>query len=137
MNKKKVKGEVYDIGHSTREKESFISILKKNQIEVVVDVRRYPRSKNFPHFNREQMEKYLSKEGIVYMWMGESLGGFRKGGYEKWSRTDWFLNGVKELEKIAEKKRTVILCAEGFWMRCHRRFILEKMEKSRWKIKHL
>ncbi len=131
------KGNIYDIGHSTRSKEVFISILKKRSIELVVDVRRFPRSRKFPHFDMEVMRDYLSKEGIDYIWMGEKLGGFRKGGYEEWSKTASFAQCIEELEKLSLKKKTVILCAEGFYMRCHRRFILEKMTKSGWKVKHL
>ncbi len=133
----KKKGTVYDIGHSTRSKESFISVLKKHSIEIVVDVRRFPRSKKFPHFDMETMKEYLSKEGINYLWMGEKLGGFRKGGYEKWTTTETFSQGIEELENLALKKRTVILCAEGFYLRCHRRFILERLGKSGWEVKHL
>ncbi len=135
--KEKKKKKIYDIGHSTRSKEAFISILKKNSIEAVIDVRRFPHSKNFTHFNREEMEEYLSKEGIEYWWMGEKLGGFRKGGYEEWVKTDFFAEGIRELEEVAFKKRSVILCAEGFYLRCHRRFILEKLEKIGWEVKHL
>jgi uncharacterized protein (DUF488 family) len=131
------KGILYDIGHSTRTIESFLSILKKHSIEAVVDVRRFPHSKKFPHFNREKLKEFLLQEGIEYHWMGEKLGGFRKGGYEEWSKTDLFLKGIEELENVATKKRTVIMCAEGFYLRCHRRFILEKVEKLGWQIKHL
>ncbi len=133
----KEKGTVYDIGHSTRSKELFLLILKRHSIEIVVDVRRFPRSKKFPHFNMETMKEYLSKEGIEYLWMGEKLGGFRKGGYEEWSKTETFSQGIEELENLAMKKRTVILCAEGFYLRCHRKFILEKLTKSGWEVKHL
>lgn len=135
--KKKSKGVIFDIGHSTRSMESFIAILKKNFIEVVADVRRFPHSKKFPHFNMEEMREYLKKEGIDYIWMGEKLGGFRKGGYEEWCKTEIFLDGVKELEEIAQKRKVAILCAEGFYLRCHRRFIIEKLEKSGWEVKHL
>lgn len=131
------KGIVYDIGHSTRSKESFLSILKRHSIEIVVDVRRFPRSKKFPHFDKETMKEYLSKEGIDYLWMGEKLGGFRKGGYEEWSRTEAFSQGIEELENLAIRKKTVILCAEGFYLRCHRMFILERLTKSGWEVRHL
>lgn len=128
---------IFDIGHSTRSKESFLAILKKNSIELIADVRRFPRSRKFPHFNMDAMKEYLSNEGVEYIWMGEKLGGFRKGGYEEWTKTETFLQGIEELEKLASKKRTAILCAEGFYLRCHRRFILEKMAKSGWQVKHL
>lgn len=136
MNKKE-KPIIFDIGHSTRSKESFISILKKNSIELLVDVRRFPRSRKFPHFDMAAIKEYLSNEGIEYIWMGEKLGGFRKGGYEEWTKTETFLQGIGELKRLALEKKTAILCAEGFYLRCHRRFILEKMAESGWEVKHL
>jgi uncharacterized protein (DUF488 family) len=37
---------IYTLGHSTRNLEEFLDILKKFQIELVIDVRRFPSSKN-------------------------------------------------------------------------------------------
>jgi len=37
---------IFTLGTSTREKEEFLEILRNYQIKIVVDVRRWPTSKN-------------------------------------------------------------------------------------------
>jgi uncharacterized protein (DUF488 family) len=44
---------VFTIGHSNRKWDDFISILKDNHVDLVVDVRRYPASRACPQFNKE------------------------------------------------------------------------------------
>ena len=56
---------VFTIGHSNRKWSDFVSTLKDNHIDVVVDVRRYPGSRKCPQFNKEQMVKALKKENAV------------------------------------------------------------------------
>jgi uncharacterized protein (DUF488 family) len=128
---------IWDIGHSTRKLEDFLKILKKNNIELLVDVRRFPSSKKFPHFNKENLEIELKKMGIEYLWLGEKLGGFRKGGYEKWMESDEFREGFQILKEKASKFKTAIMCAESYFMRCHRRFILELIRKNGWQTNHI
>jgi len=55
---------IFTIGHSNREWSDFISILKDNHVDVVVDVRRYPGSRACPQFNKEQMTRELKKENV-------------------------------------------------------------------------
>ena len=68
---------VHTIGHSTRAIEDFALLLKAHNIELVVDVRRWPSSRRYPHFCREALVEYLRNETIDYLWR-EDLGGFRK-----------------------------------------------------------
>ena len=68
---------VFTIGHSNRKWSDFVSTLKDNHIDVVVDVRRYPGSRKCPQFNKEQMVKALKKENVSYVHI-EKLGGRRK-----------------------------------------------------------
>jgi len=44
--------------------------LREAGVEAVVDVRRFPMSK-FEHFNRENLESILKKNGIDYYYLGE------------------------------------------------------------------
>ncbi len=129
--------EIWDIGHSNRSFDRFLRILKKNHIELLIDIRRFPRSKKFPYFNIEFLRSELPKYGIEYGWLGEKLGGFRKGGYEEWIKTDEYAEGIDILEKEAEKKRTVIMCAEGYFRRCHRIHIIRELESRGWIVNHL
>lgn len=43
---------IWTIGHSTRTIEEFIGVLREHQIEILVDVRHFPGSRRFPHFNK-------------------------------------------------------------------------------------
>ncbi len=127
---------VYTLGHSTRSWEEFLRVLKAHGIEIIVDVRHFPSSKKFPWFSKEHMEKALEKEGIKYFWL-EKLGGYRKGGYTNYMRTEEFKKGIEELLKIAKKGRTALLCAELLWWRCHRRYIADYLVKLGIKVVHI
>src|SRR5205809_4753996 len=68
---------IWTIGHSTRSIDDFISLLKKNEIKLLADVRSLPGSKRYPQFNREALAESLNAHGIRYEHFPE-LGGRRK-----------------------------------------------------------
>jgi uncharacterized protein (DUF488 family) len=127
---------IYTIGHSTRKLDEFIDILKFFDIEVLVDVRHFPKSTYNPHFNKENLSAELTKSNINYLWI-EKLGGFRKGGYLEYMKTKEFKDGLKELVKIAKDNKTTIMCAELLWFKCHRRFISNKLIELGFKVFHI
>lgn len=127
---------VYTLGTSTRAGEEFIELLSNHDVEVVVDVRRFPSSR-FEHFRREKLERLLLEAGIDYIHMGEELGGYRRGGYQDFTTTSEFQSGLQKLEEIARKRSTAIICAERFPWRCHRRFIALELEKRGWQVSHI
>lgn len=129
--------DIWDIGHSTRTEEEFIVLLKEHKIKTVVDVRRFPSSKKFPHFAKTHLEIILRENRMDYTWLGDKLGGFRKIGYEQWTKTQEFATGIKSLEETARRKRTAFLCAERDYSRCHRRFIIELLKKKGWTVHHI
>src|SRR5687767_10958809 len=57
---------VYTIGHSTRPLDDFVSQLKQNEVRALADVRRFPGSKRFPHFCKDQLKRTLPEIGIDY-----------------------------------------------------------------------
>lgn len=65
---------IWTIGHSTRSLQDFLALLHSFKIEVLVDIRNYPGSKRYPHFNKEALETSLPENGIQYMHLKE-LGG--------------------------------------------------------------
>jgi uncharacterized protein (DUF488 family) len=127
---------VYTLGTSNRSLEEFLEILKDYQIQVVIDVRRWPTSKFFPHFEKENLEKFLKENQVEYFHF-ESLGGFREDGYEKYMETKEFKKALKELIKILKEKNTILICAEKFPWKCHRFFIAQALEKKKFEIIHL
>ena len=68
---------IWTIGHSTRTIDDFISLLKENEINLLADVRAWPGSKRYPHFNKDALAESLNAHGIRYEHFPE-LGGKRK-----------------------------------------------------------
>src|SRR5690606_16257603 len=56
---------IWTIGHSTLSIDDFTAILHSFKIETLVDVRRFPGSKKFPQFNKDNLNISLSGEGIA------------------------------------------------------------------------
>lgn len=127
---------LWTIGHSNRSVEKFLDLLGEHKIQVLVDVRSFPTSK-IEHFKKEQMGRWLSEHGIEYVWLGEQLGGYRKGGYKAHMRTKMFREGISKLLAIASRKRTCIMCMEPNPKYCHRRFISAHLERKGVKVQHI
>jgi len=57
--------------------DEFVAMLKSFQIELVADIRSFPGSRRFPHFNKETLEVTLSQNNLIYIHI-KNLGGRRK-----------------------------------------------------------
>ena len=62
-----VTGRVFTIGHSTRSWEDFLSLLREAGVSTVVDVRRFPASRRYPHFGGPALARALAEAGIGYV----------------------------------------------------------------------
>jgi uncharacterized protein (DUF488 family) len=133
---------VWTIGHSTRAAEDFIQILKAHHIEMLVDVRSFPASRRFPHFNSAQLAESLSEHNITYRHV-PALGGRRRPtaasrntawrnssfrAYADHMETAEFKQGIDDLRKLASENKTAIMCAEALWWRCHRSLIADHLK---------
>ncbi len=127
---------IYTLGTDRRSEEDFIEILFAYNILVLIDVRRFPKSK-IQIFTREYLEALLRHEGIEYHFLGAELGGFRKGGYIAHTQTDDFSKGITLIESLASHKTAVIVCAERFPWKCHRKWIARELHKRGWEIEHI
>ncbi|MDP2898296.1 MAG: DUF488 domain-containing protein [bacterium] len=144
---------VCTIGHSTRSFEQFWGVLRKHGIQCVVDVRRFPSSRKFPHFNRGELENSLGENGIRYVWM-EKLGGRRRGkvaadspnsglrspgfrNYADYMQTEEFQEAIRLLLDIAGACQTAILCAERLFFRCHRMLISDYLTMLGAEVLHI
>lgn len=67
-------GKLFTIGHSQHDIEYFIKMLRKYNVNYVLDVRSTPYSKYAEQYNRENIEKYISRNGIRYSFMGKFFG---------------------------------------------------------------
>jgi len=127
---------VYTLGTSNRCKEEFVEILNHYKIKAVIDVRRFPTSK-WEHFKKENLQRFLEKEGIQYFYLGKELGGYRRGGYEEHIQSVSFQKGVEKLEVVAIKIKSTFVCAERLPWRCHRRFIGKVLQERGWTVIHI
>jgi uncharacterized protein (DUF488 family) len=143
---------IWTIGHSTRAIDDFISLLKENEINLLVDVRAWPGSKRYPHFNKDALAESLNAHGIRYEHFPE-LGGKRKSkpdsrntawrnasfrGYADYMETEQFQKGIERLlDFAAEAGPTAIMCAEAVWWRCHRSLIADYLKAQGVEVLHI
>ena len=131
---------VYTIGHSTRSTAQLIELLHAERIDLVVDVRRFPRSRRHAHFNIETLPAALAESRIDYRHF-EALGGRRKRSltedaspntgweaegfrnYADYAMTAPFREALDTLIALAQTRTAAIMCAEALWWQCHRRII--------------
>lgn len=128
-----------------------MKLLTVNGIETVADVRSYPGSRRYPHFNAEALTKSLPESGIEYVPM-KQLGGRRNSrpdspntvwrnaafrGYADYMETVEFSDGIEKLSELAHLKRVAIMCAEAVWWRCHRSMISDYLKASGVTVEHI
>jgi hypothetical protein len=114
--------------------ESYVAKLKEQGVTVLVDVRGHPymRSPRMKAFNRNQMEKALAREGIKYVWLGNTLGnpkvrgqrtmeGFR----DQHMQTEAYQAGKQQLQEIMRQSegKVALTCVEKDEHDCHRSLI--------------
>ncbi len=131
---------LYTIGHSTRDLADFSRVLQAHDIRLLEDIRAFPASRRYPHFNRENLEIWLPEIGCDYVWE-KDLGGRRRKqmprdqspnlalrndsfrNYADYMLTQQFAKAVERLVERAREKRTAIMCAEALYFRCHRMLV--------------
>lgn len=142
---------LFTVGHSTRAWADFVGLLKTWKIEELVDVRTVPRSRSFPWFSKQRMEKLLRKSAIEYVHLSK-LGGFRRSGvkskntgwqnprfqaYADYMQTKEFEAELNELNKHRKRRRVCVMCSEALWWRCHRRMIADAEVARGIPVKHV
>lgn len=133
---------LYTIGHSNRTYPELVEVLRAHEIETLVDIRHFTRSRANPQFNAANLRRRLPKTGIAYVELRE-LGG-RRGrnkdidparnagwqhsafkNYADYAETPAFAAALDELLALARTSRCAIMCAEVLWWRCHRRIVTD------------
>jgi uncharacterized protein (DUF488 family) len=143
--------ELWTIGHSTLAINELIESLRSFDIKVLADVRSFPGSRRYPHFNGERLSVSLADAGIDYQHLAE-LGGRRRArpdslnmtwrnesfrGYADYMETAAFRQGIERLLDVARARRTAIMCAEAVWWRCHRSLISDYLKASGVEVTHI
>lgn len=135
---------IFSVGHSSRTLDDFLALLTESGIECVVDVRRLPGSRAFPHFNADALAGSLANSDIGY-WHLDALCGRRSARelagappenfwtnasfarYAAYARSKAFTLALHELIDRARHQRCTLMCSEAVWWRCHRRIIADHL----------
>jgi len=129
------------VGHGPQRRDALGSRLAGAGISGLVDVRRFPGSRNNPDVQRERLEEWLPALGVGYRW-DERLGGRRRlppgdpvedgwwtvaqfAAYAAHTRTPEFATALVEVLAAAERDVVAVMCSESVWWRCHRRLIAD------------
>jgi uncharacterized protein (DUF488 family) len=127
---------LHTVGLGSRDLGTLLELLAVARVKRVVDIRRYPSSLRHPHHDAPALHAALRSAGYEVAFMGDLLGGDRRGGFERYMATGGFLRGLARLEAAAAEAPTAVLCAEREPDRCHRRFIAAALEGRGWRIAH-
>lgn len=130
------------IGHSNRTLEAFVELLTGAEIRLVVDIRTIPRSRTNPQFNKDTLPGSLAAFDISYEHIA-ALGGLRGKtrslppdvngfwtndsfhNYADYALSETFHAGLVHLLDEGHRRRSVIMCSEAVWWRCHRRIVTD------------
>jgi uncharacterized protein (DUF488 family) len=133
---------MHTIGHSTRDFDDVVSMLRNNTVTQLVDVRSFPSSRKFPQWNRQNIQSALPPD-IGYQWI-PTLGGRRHTAagvpspngawrvkafrdYADYMSSDAFQAGLDELVQLTAGSSPAIMCSEAVPWRCHRRLITDAL----------
>ena len=121
---------LYTIGCSNRTPDNFLNVLKKYNIQVIVDVRSAPYSSFTPQFNKEALRKLLIDNGMTYLSFANEFGARRKEDtvytnnyvdFSKVNKLDIFKNGIDRILNGLKKEYVIaLMCTEYNPIDCHR-----------------
>jgi uncharacterized protein (DUF488 family) len=136
-------------GYGSRSRDEAIDLLKLHGIEYVVDLRSVPWSRYRPEFSQDQLAATLRSHGIVYVFMGEELGGRPDDPtcYDREGRVDYraceerapFQRGITRLHGAWQEGRGLaLMCSEERPESCHRaKLVAPALEAAGAEVVHL
>ena len=140
---------IYTIGYEGLDIDGFLALLRRDQVETVVDIRELPLSRK-AGFSKSGLRNRLQLHGFEYIHIPE-LGcpkpirnQYREDG--SWTRyTEGFLrylaqqdDVIAELAAMASTTTCALLCFEADYRYCHRSMVADAMrEVSGLQVRHL
>ena len=128
---------IWTVGHSNHKIETFLDLLTRHRIEILVDVRSSPYSGYASHFNKEAIQDPIEQQGIKYLFLGDLIGGRAEGAefydddgrvlYAKVARSEKFQQGIGRVMDGVAKYRVALMCGEEDPADCHRRLLIGRV----------
>ena len=146
--------EIFTVGHSNLALDDFLGMLVDAGVTALVDVRKLPGSRKYPHFNDDALAAALPGAGISYR-RSEGLTGRRtvsksvpfevNGNWRNRSFHNYadhalggeFAAALAELREGAAARPTTVMCSEAVWWRCHRRIIADHRLAAGDRVRHI
>ena len=93
---------IFTVGHSNRSWDASLSLLLKNDISIVADIRRFPGSRLWPQFGKDYLKIGLSEHNIEYAHIVKLVVGKKKKISSIYKRMiiTIMLGGIKVLEHM-------------------------------------
>ena len=129
-----------------------MELIEAHGLRRIADVRAFPSSRRWPHFNREPLAAALHAHGVRYAWI-PGLGGRRRKRLPDSPHTAWtvagfrnyadymdtaeFSKALEELLDFAGQERAAFMCAEALYWRCHRRLISDQLVVLGHRVLHI
>jgi uncharacterized protein (DUF488 family) len=132
---------MWTVGHSTRSLDALAALVRAHGVALIADVRKIPRSRRHPHFDRETLPAALAAAGLDYTHL-PGLGGLRRErpdsinrgwrnpsfrAYADYMQTDTFAEELDRLLALSRARPLAIMCAEAVWWQCHRSLIADAL----------
>lgn len=140
---------IYTIGYAHHTQESFLALLLKYEINIVIDVRTMAYSAFHPQFNKEPIKRFLNSHHILYRQMEGAFGIIRPdsdllnaAGYldfTKIAQLDTFKEGIETICRGIEKGyKIAFMCAEKAPSDCHRStLVTRKLSERGYDVAHI
>jgi uncharacterized protein (DUF488 family) len=155
-NREESKPDVFTIGHSTRNEEEFLDLLKTRGVTHLVDIRTIPKSRRNPQFSQDFLSKFARNAGIRYTHL-KGLGGLRHSskesintgwrnssfrGFADYMQTSEFTESLNELTELISREskrggRVAYMCAEAVPWRCHRSLVSDALTIRGFRVAHI
>ena len=129
----------------------FQDTMSAHGIEAVLDVRRFPASRRYPHFDGAALKVSLAAAGLSYE-HAPAMGGRRNTspssrnigwrnasfrGYADHTDSDEFQRALDVLIATATRVPTTVMCAEAVPWRCHRTLIADALLARGLRVRHI
>ncbi|MBW6519257.1 MAG: DUF488 family protein [ANME-2 cluster archaeon] len=131
---------LFTIGYEGRDIDSFLNTLIKNDIDLIIDVRKNPFSMNFS-FTRNKLQNYLEKMGMQYIHIPElgiesnqrdnlsTIKDYQEL-FKKYRDTTLkeYPDQIEHITQLSRTHRTALMCFEADTAYCHRTIIARDIE---------
>lgn len=139
---------IFTIGYGNRNIQTFTHLLKKYEIEILIDIRTNPFSRYNPDYRIQKFEVHLINNDVRYLFLGKELGGkpvdqscYNDGkvDYHKIQQKDFFVEGIEQVIALNRGGfRVALMCAEQSPLSCHRKYLVgDYLQERGFEIVHI